>query len=853
VAIWTGICNRWRKADPVEKLRDRLEKFRDLVQRNNQILELIADAGEKLGGEYIFDIQYLKTLARELGEASRGIVLDLNAITSNRYPELLNLLDRIGAEVQAALESRVFVPETDFVIPMEQIDGELSDVVGEKMARLGEIHKRLGCPVPDGFAVTANACHHFLRKAGVDQGVEEWFDRRGTLEQVPLVQRSSDLRERLYSADLPRDLVQAIRRGFKRLKSNAGCETLAVRSSALGEDGELSFAGQYRTVLGVTPARMPMAYKEVLASLYSTNVMRYRQSTGMHPARGLMAVGFLCMIPARASGVLYTLDPSQPDKDVLVVSATWGLGKTVVEGTGAVDRFEISRQSPHDVLSRSIRRKREMYVAEPGQSIKKVRVSDREQKAPAVTEAQLRELAEIGLMVEKYMKRAQDIEWAVHPDGRVFVLQVRPLRIVSPDAFASPDIIEIADEYLLLLKNRGEVACRGIGSGHVHIVSADDPLDNLPEDVVLVARSSTPRLAAAMAKASAVLTDVGTSTGHLAALAREFRIPTIVDTRVATHLLQDGEVVTVDAEENAVYQGRVTELLRYQLMRSSSYEDAAEYRLLRRMLKKIAPLNLTDPQSPSFSSANCTTYHDIIRFAHEKAVERLTAGYLGRLSRRSRFVRRLELDIPLDLILIDLGGGLDAGGESRRVEMENVTSTPLRALVEGLTTPGVWADGPADMDLDGFMSSATRLVPLTSPLRGTPEQNLAIVSGTYLNLSLRLGYHFNIVDCYLTETRNENMIYFRFVGGVTELARRSRRAMVLKKILEKHDFVVEGKGDLVIGRIKKISCDEMADRLKMIGRLIGFTRQLDIFLRDDSLVDRCVKNFNEGEFRLFSQ
>ena len=131
-----------------------------------------------------------------------------------------------------------------------------------------------------------------------------------------------------------------------------------------------------------------------------------------------------------------------------------------------------------------------------------------------------------------------------------------------------------------------------------------------------------------------------------------------------------------------------------------------------------------------------------------------------------------------------------------------------------------------------------------------PQQNLAIISDRYLNLILRLGYHFNIVDCYLSEVRNDNFIYFRFAGGVTEQARRSRRAALLKKILEKNDFVVEGRGDLVIGRIKKISREDMEDRLRMIGRLIGFTRQLDIFLRSDNLVDRYVDDFLEGRYNL---
>ena len=820
MSFWEKIFGGQRRERAVDRLRMKLERFRELVEKNNEVLELIADAGEKLGGEYIFDFQYLKTLARQLAAAMHGVVDSLNDITSDDFPELEATLESIEWEIQAILDSRLVTPRSELVIPLQQVGEDLVETAGEKMARLGEIRKRLGCPVPDGFVISAYACQKFLGDLGIDQSMEDWKDES-------LAGRASEFQERILKADLPRNLARAIRGGLAGLKKRTACRRLAVRSSALGEDGEVSYAGQYRTVLGVEPDGVTAAYREVLASLFSAGVMRYRQSSGLHPARGLMAVGCLCQIEARASGVLYTLDPSAPKREVMVGSAAPGLGKTVVEGTAPADRFELSREPPHRLVS---------YSA-AGQ-------------AEAVDASQLAELAAVALRIEKYMKCVQDIEWAVDAGGRLFILQTRPLRLSPAQVSFDRDMTAVTGKYEAILKNQGTVACRGIGSGRVHIVTGDDDLEPPPRDVVLVARTSTPRLASAMAGASAVLTDIGTATGHLAAIAREFRVPTIVDTQVATRVLDGAGEITVDAEENTVYRGRVSELLHDQLLRSSSYADTFEFRLLRRMLRKIAPLKLKNPNHPGFTAKACTTYHDIIRFAHEKAVEELNSGHWVRPSRRSQFVHRLNLEVPLDLIAIDLGGGLAEDLEPGPADGGQVVSQPLRALLEGLTTEGVWATGPADMDLDGFMSSATRSAALTGPLAPRPQQNLAIISDRYLNLILRLGYHFNIVDCYLSEVRNDNFIYFRFAGGVTEQARRSRRAALLKKILEKNDFVVEGRGDLVIGRIKKISREDMVDRLRMIGRLIGFTRQLDIFLRSDNLVDRYVDDFLEGRYNL---
>ena len=184
--------------------------------------------------------------------------------------------------------------------------------------------------------------------------------------------------------------------------------------------------------------------------------------------------------------------------------------------------------------------------------------------------------------------------------GCLSILQTRPLRIAAFQSSLDREAVAVSEKYPVLLRNQGVVACRGIGAGRACIVTGDEDLSNLPRDAVLVAKTPTPRLAAALARASALITDMGTVTGHLATMAREFRVPAIMDAQVATLVLRDVGEVTVDAEENIVYQGRVEELLHTQLLRSSNYADVAEFRMLRRMLKSIAPLNLRDPQSSAF-------------------------------------------------------------------------------------------------------------------------------------------------------------------------------------------------------------------------------------------------------------
>jgi pyruvate,water dikinase len=660
------------------------------------------------------------------------------------------------------------------------------------------------------------------------------------------------LQDQILKTRIPDKLARAIREEANRLeKRNPDC-LLALRSSALGEDGTLSYAGQYTTLLGVSTRRVLPGYLEVIASLFAQGAMKYRRHNGLPPAGGAMAVGCLCLVDARSAGVLYTLDPVQPQRDLMRVTAVHGLGKTVVEGTGETDQFVVTRGRPQGVVSRALGRKRSRYVVAGGEGVTLAEADDDQACLPALKDEELAELADTALRIERYMKCAQDIEWAFDRQGRLFILQTRPLRIDDKSVSEQPSAGEVGGEHTVLMRGLGEVACRGIAFGRVVLFDDSTSIERLPDNAVLVARYSRPSLAAALPGASAVITDIGTATGHLATVAREFRIPAVVDTGIATRTLRDGQEVTVDAEENVIYLGQVKELLHRHLLSDATYQDKSEFRSLRRLLRKVAPLHLKDPQSPRFAPGNCSTYHDIIRFAHEKAVEELVRGYSIKSSRRSRSVYRLDLPIPLDLVLVDLGGGLHPGAAPPTVEISQVTSRPLLDLLDGLGSEGVWNSEPADMDLNGFMASATRSQTLTGPLAAAPQQNLALIDANYLNLNLKLGYHFNIVDCYLAEKRNDNFIYFRFAGGVTEMTRRSRRAAVLQQILEKYDFMVDRKEDLVIGRIKKISAEAMTERLRMIGRLIGFTRQLDVYMRDESLVIQLVNGFLNGNYHTAS-
>jgi pyruvate, water dikinase len=820
-------------------------KFQSILETNNQAMERIADMGDKLSGDYVFDRQYVITVTQQISELVHKLIHDLNVLAPRKYFDLFTSFERISMQIQQELEGKWAIPESGFVISYDSLSQDFSDEAGNKNAKLAEIRNVLELPTPDGFAVSTKAFQVFLEHNNLHETIVEllqtWED--GGCQDTDQV--SQTIRGWILQAKLPPELKQHMTRALDQLRTNTSGRdlTLAVRSSAWAEDSEHSFAGQFRSVLNVSPGDLPKAYKEVLAGAYSPSSLDYRCLRGGHIHDIAMAVGCQVMVDAKASGVLYTMDPAVPEKANILVSAVWGLGAPMVEGAVQADQFTLERTPPHAVKSLRMVPKTRMLTPDPEGGTQWREVEDERQYRPCLNPDQLRELAEMALLIERYFKRPQDIEWVLDAEDRLVILQARPLNIKPQTRDMVSHIAETTQHYPILLQGRGAVVQRGIATGKVFVVHSDEHLKEFPQGAILVAKQTSPRLARVMRKAHGIITDIGSPTGHMATIAREFRVPTVVNTGVATQILQPGMEVTLDATQNIVYSGIVTELRYYEFTEEDVFEESYEYRLLSRMLKRISPLNLLDPHDPNFTPAGCNTMHDIIRFIHEKAVDEVIQ--LGQSRRRDvdHKARRLVFDIPLGLIVLDIGGGIEAQPDQREVTPEQITSVPMRAFLSGLMERGMWNTEPMAVDFGSFMSSLTRTF---SSQLASPEQvgqNLAVISCQHFDLNLRLGYHFNIIDAYIAENPNDNYAYFRFLGGVTDPIRRSRRAKFIAEILERFNFRVEIRGDLVVGRIKKLERRQMEEKMWLLGCLVGYTRQLDVRMHSEQHLDEYVEDF----------
>ncbi|WMW67273.1 hypothetical protein KPS_001536 [Nitratidesulfovibrio liaohensis] len=392
--------------------------------------------------------------------------------------------------------------------------------------------------------------------------------------------------------------------------------------------------------------------------------------------------------------------------------------------------------------------------------------------------------------------------------------------------------------------------------GVVRLTEATRPED-CPLGGIGVARAASPNLAPLLGRLAGLVTEFGTTAGHLATVARELRVPAVFGMPGVLDAANPGDIVTLDAGGTTLYRDAVEGLLHTTDTDEDLHPAAPEYRTLRRLLRLVAPLDLVDPEAPDFSPAGCRTYHDILHFCHEMSVEALINLRDTRPELAAPRVHRVRLDLPLDLRLLDVGDGValppGMGGEPTCrdpwLDLSAVRSAPLLAFLSGLRAEGAWSHRPARLragdilsGLGGASGSAANGAGQDADWAATGT-NLAIAGRDYLNLTLRLGYHFTVLDVLLSDNPNRNHAYFRFAGGMADPTRRVRRAYLVRNALEELGFATRMRGDMVTGRLRAMEHAALRDAVAALGMLTAFTRQVDTTLNDDADMVRAATDF----------
>jgi pyruvate,water dikinase len=842
--LFKKIFNRRPAAEPDEvdalrlEFRERYHNFKLLLSANNKALEIMGEIEEALRGDRPFGMTFVRAACTSTSVNVFTMIRSLDNLAPGAYTGLFQPFEAIQQRIDEILTRRPEPADERLVIGLGQLTKEMANIAGSKMANLGEIKSVLGLRVPPGFVVTASGYERFIEHNDLQAEIDRRMQLAESEDPETLFSLSAEVQQLIIRAEVPPDLAEAMRRAWAEIERESGkAVTVALRSSALGEDAAgSSFAGQYRSELNVGPETVFQAYKEVLASKYSLQAIRYRLNRGFRDEDIAMCVGGLVMVDAAAGGVIYSRNPVDLRDDSVFINSSWGLPKAVVDGSDACDVFVVARQTPMRVAREEIHVKERKFVCYPEEGVCRLDLTGEERNLPSLRADQAIALAELTIGLERHYGGPQDIEWAVDADGALFVLQCRPLQqkpLLEPRTNAPENTL---DETVIC--RGGVTASPGAAAGPAFI--ADKAADALafPPKGVLVIRQALPHWASLLSNAAAVVSEQGGFAGHLANVAREFEVPALFGVPDATRLLKAGDWVTVDADGLAVHRGRVDALLTQTAPRRGFMQGSPVYEVLAEAGRLIVPLNLLDPDAAEFAPSHCRTLHDITRFVHEKSVhEMFNFGKNHNFSERSS--KQLHYRVPMQWWILNLDDGFTEEIPGKYVTLEQIACIPMLAFWKGFVA--IPWEGPPAMDGKGMLSvmfQATTNQALTVGVKSKyAERNYFMISRYYCSLSQRLGFHFSTLEALVSERTPENYVSFQFKGGAADFERRLARVRFIAEILKPIGFRVEIREDHMVSRIEGQRPEYMLKRIEILGYLALHTRQMDMIMTNPAYVD----------------
>ncbi len=459
-----------------------------------------------------------------------------------------------------------------YVVNFDRLGMRDIERVGGKNASLGEMIGQLSkaeIRVPGGFATTADAFREFLDRGALAARIEARLKGLDADDVEALGRCGAEIRGWIEATPLPKQLQSEVAQAYKELTGGDESVSVAVRSSATAEDlPDASFAGQQETFLNIRGLDNVMAaLKQVFASLYNDRAISYRCHRGFGHSSVALSAGVQRMARSDlgASGVMFTLDTESGFRDVVFITASWGLGELVVQGAVNPDEFYVHkpmlRGGKFPVIRRGLGSKLQKMVfaeqAQAGLSVKTVDVSEAERNRFCLSDEDAIELARSALKIEEHYQRPMDIEWAKDgADGRIYILQARPETVKSRKSAEGQE--------RFLLKQKSEVLASGraighkIGAGIARVVKDASEMGRIKPGDIIVTDMTDPNWEPVMKRAAAIVTNRGGRTCHAAIIARELGIPAVVGCGDATARLKDGEPCTVSCSEGdtgKIYRG----------------------------------------------------------------------------------------------------------------------------------------------------------------------------------------------------------------------------------------------------------------------------------------------------------
>lgn len=445
----------------------------------------------------------------------------------------------------------------------KEIGIEEVSLVGGKNASLGEMYRNLtpeGVKIPNGFAITAEAYRYVIESSGILQKMKDILANINKDDLKDFAHRGHAIRELVYSSPFPKDLSKEIIDAYQILCEEYGSDTdVAVRSSATAEDlPTASFAGQLDTYLNIKGGSQLLdACHRCFASLFTDRAISYRIDKGFDHFEVALSVGIMKMVRSdlATSGVTFTLDTETGFRDVVFITAIYGLGENIVQGVVNPDEYYVFKPTLHKGHKAIIRKKLgdkkiKMIYGQGSTRVftRNIEVPDTDRKRFCISDDDILTLAKYATLIEDHYKKPMDIEWA--KDGvseDLFIVQARPETVQSQKAMDVLETYHLEKTSPVLIK--GKSVGEKIAAGKAYIITDASQLNRFKKGGILVSDTTTPDWEPIMKTASAIITNRGGRTCHAAIVSRELGIPAVVGTREATEKIRDKQEVTVNCAE----------------------------------------------------------------------------------------------------------------------------------------------------------------------------------------------------------------------------------------------------------------------------------------------------------------
>jgi len=749
-----------------------------------------------------------------LAENVAGMVENLDRMSPGSYADLPAYFRKFDFYARFFLAPPTLQIGAPFVLPLSD-NGITTELAGSKTSTLVNLSQDLNLNIPEGFVISANCFSYLLEYNNLRPAINALLAEIDLQSITELSVISSQIKEKIENSEIPPDVKVAILKAQQTILNKCSPNQLfAVRSSALSEDGQCSFAGQYASYLNVSLDQLIYNYLKVLSSKYSPEALAYRIHSGLSDEETPMAVLVLAMVDPLAAGVIYTGDPAGVKKNTLFIHAVKGLGDAVVSGTVIPDVYEISKED-NQLLNTPV----------PPDS--------------PITEAQLLTLSTCGQKIEAHFQEMQDIEWAMEQDGTLIFLQSRVLQLCNQKKKPEANVIQQTDKPLI---NSGVMAASGIAAGKSWCLTSEHPVDTIEQGVILIIDETLPSYVKILHQVNGVVARLGSSAGHFATVCREFGVPLLLGVGDVIQLIKHDQDITLSADETTVYSGLHTKLSQ-NLPEYKRQKNLPFYRKLRSVLDFITPLKLVDPNAKDFTADSCRSFHDIIRFSHEKAVQ--TMFSIGeRCSGIRGGKKKLQTSLPFEVYMVDVDGGMEQSAASMsEITVDLIRSAPFKALWRGLNHSDIIWDDKTYYDWKSYdkMAMSDAFVFQSS----SDSASYAVLGAYYLNMNIRFGYHFTVVDALCEPDSNSNYCSMRFAGGGGDFTGRELRITYLTKVLSRIGFEVNVKGDLLDAKISGISAPVLEHQIESLGKLFGLAKQMDMLLKNVAMVEQLVERFFE--------